>query len=230
MNACIFRNASIQAKDTALAYIFSVNEKRIRLSVYAVLSANFVSEPSREEVDIFKIIPVGIFRLVCGGSVFVAMSKLLCHWISRNAVEFVPKMVREALTNSRGDTFGTSFAIKMLFTSRAFCDGHHYSSGYWPSALPSFIGLHCTSQHGVMGQIDSPVASWFLLPQHISCPWADWLLLSLFCTWVSVLSLLTQLLSLPCSSGLCLMSLTVSNLVMTRTQSVLESHCAQRCR
>lgn len=67
--------------------------------------SQFVSEPSREEADILKIILAGIFMLACEGSAFGAMSKSLCHWISRNAVKFVPKMVREALTNSRADTF-----------------------------------------------------------------------------------------------------------------------------
>lgn len=106
----------------------SACERRIRLSVYAVISASFVSEPSREEVDILKIIPVGIFMLACEGSAFGTMSKLLCHWISRIAFKFVPELVREALTNSRSDTFDVSFAVKLFSTSRAFCDGHHRSS------------------------------------------------------------------------------------------------------
>lgn len=108
--------------------IISVCEKRIRLSFYAVISANFVSQPSVEEVDILKIIPVGIFMLACEGSTFGTMSKLLCHWISRIAFKFASELVREALTNSRSDTFDVSFAVKLLSTSRTFCDGHHQSS------------------------------------------------------------------------------------------------------
>lgn len=43
-------------------------------------------------------------------------------------MQFVPKMVREALTNSRGATLGASLAVRMLSTSRAFSDGHHQIS------------------------------------------------------------------------------------------------------
>jgi len=43
-------------------------------------------------------------------------------------MKLVPMMVREALTNSRADTSGTSFAVRMLSTSRAFCDGRHQIS------------------------------------------------------------------------------------------------------
>lgn len=128
MNVWIFRSTSVQAKGIALAYSQCMWEKNQALCLCSSISANFVSEPSREEVDILKIIPVGIFMLACEGSTFGTMSKLLCHWISRIAFKFVPELVREALTNSRSDTFDVSFAVKLLSTSRAFCDGHHQSS------------------------------------------------------------------------------------------------------
>lgn len=70
-------------------------------------------------------------------------------------MKFVPKMVRQALTNSRGDTFGASFAARMLSTSRAFCDEHHQYSPLGQLLTLSFaiiIGLHSDSQHDVMGQ------------------------------------------------------------------------------
>lgn len=204
----------------SLLPVISVCEKRIRLSVYAVVSADFVSEPSREEVDILKIIPVGIFMLACEESEFGTMSKLLCHWISRIAIKFVPELVREALTNSRSDTFGVSFAVsfavKLLSTSRAFCDGHHQISplGHLLTLSPAILYWLALSQHGMTGQTAQgcpDCSSGSVHPMSLG-----WEAASSFCTQASVLSRLTQLLSLPYPSVLCLMSPIVLNLFMMK--------------
>lgn len=89
MNVGIFRIHPLKLQALLLS-IISACKKRFRLSVYAIISANFVSEPSREEVGILKIIPEGIFTLACEGPAFGTKNKLplnqqdcfqVCSWV-----------------------------------------------------------------------------------------------------------------------------------------------------